>query len=80
MTRKIYNEENELKARILVGPMQNRLKLLPDSSVDSVVCDPPYGLGFMGKGWDATVPPKDICRAPASLCGSMAQAFRNLLT
>lgn len=25
---------------------------LPDSSVDSVVCDPPYGLEFMGKEWD----------------------------
>jgi len=24
----------------------------PDSSVDSVVTDPPYGIGFMGKVWD----------------------------
>ena len=22
--------------------------------VDSVVCDPPYEIGFMGKGWDST--------------------------
>lgn len=28
------------------------LRDLPDGSVDSVVCDPPYELGFMGKGWD----------------------------
>jgi hypothetical protein len=27
---------------------------LPDASVDSVVTDPPYELGFMGKGWDAS--------------------------
>ncbi len=27
---------------------------LPDNSVDSVVTDPPYELGFMGKGWDAS--------------------------
>ena len=27
------------------------LKALPDNSVDSVVTDPPYGLGFMGKQW-----------------------------
>ncbi len=27
---------------------------LPDHSVDSVVTDPPYELGFMGKKWDAT--------------------------
>lgn len=25
---------------------------LPDSSVDSVVTDPPYGIRFMGKSWD----------------------------
>jgi site-specific DNA-methyltransferase (adenine-specific) len=29
------------------------LKSLPDNSVDSVVTDPPYGLEFMGKDWDA---------------------------
>lgn len=29
---------------------------LPDNSVDSIVTDPPYGLSFMGKGWDHGVP------------------------
>lgn len=29
------------------------LRSLPDASVDSVVTDPPYGLEFMGKDWDA---------------------------
>ena len=29
------------------------LRTLPDASVDSVVTDPPYGLGFMGKEWDS---------------------------
>jgi site-specific DNA-methyltransferase (adenine-specific) len=28
------------------------LKLLPDNSIDSCVTDPPYGLQFMGVGWD----------------------------
>lgn len=28
------------------------MRTLPDSSVDSVVTDPPYELGFMCKGWD----------------------------
>jgi DNA modification methylase len=28
------------------------LRDLSDCSVDSIVCDPPYELGFMGKGWD----------------------------
>lgn len=29
------------------------LATLEANSVDSVVCDPPYGLGFMGKDWDS---------------------------
>jgi DNA modification methylase len=29
------------------------LATLPDASVDAVVTDPPYGLEFMGKDWDA---------------------------
>ena len=34
--------------------------MLPDNSVDAVVCDPPYGLSFMGKKWDYDVPGVDI--------------------
>ncbi|MCX4232094.1 DNA methyltransferase [Streptomyces ortus] len=30
------------------------LPTLPDASVDAIVCDPPYELGFMGKAWDAS--------------------------
>jgi DNA modification methylase len=29
---------------------------LPDASVDAIVCDPPYGLEFMGKEWDSFRP------------------------
>lgn len=32
------------------------LKTMPDNSVDAVVCDPPYGLSFMGRKWDYDVP------------------------
>lgn len=28
--------------------------------VDAVVTDPPYGLSFMGKAWDASVPSKEV--------------------
>lgn len=41
---------------ILVG---NNLEVLPTleaDSFDSIVTDPPYGLGFMGKEWDHAVP------------------------
>ena len=30
------------------------MKQIPDSSIDSVLTDPPYELGFMGKSWDAS--------------------------
>jgi len=30
------------------------MKDMPDNSVDSIVTDPPYELGFMGKSWDAS--------------------------
>jgi site-specific DNA-methyltransferase (adenine-specific) len=31
-----------------------QLKELADNSVDSIITDPPYELGFMGKSWDST--------------------------
>jgi site-specific DNA-methyltransferase (adenine-specific) len=30
------------------------MKEMPDNSVDFIVTDPPYELGFMGKSWDST--------------------------
>jgi site-specific DNA-methyltransferase (adenine-specific) len=30
------------------------LPTIPDNSIDSIVTDPPYELGFMGKKWDAS--------------------------
>ena len=30
------------------------MKAMPENSVDSIVTDPPYELGFMGKSWDAS--------------------------
>jgi DNA modification methylase len=38
--------------RILVGDCRQRMAELPEASVDAIVTDPPYGLGFMGKEWD----------------------------
>src|SRR5699024_7338203 len=35
------------------------MRNLPESSVDAIVTDPPYGLGFMGAKWDALPPGKD---------------------
>jgi DNA modification methylase len=39
---------------IYIGDNQQILPTLLDNSIDSIVTDPPYELGFMGKSWDAT--------------------------
>lgn len=41
-------------AVVYVGDCREQLKHLADNSVDSVVTDPPYELGFMGKSWDSS--------------------------
>jgi DNA modification methylase len=38
----------------MLGDCRDRLKELPDNLIDSIVTDPPYELGFMGKSWDAS--------------------------
>jgi site-specific DNA-methyltransferase (adenine-specific) len=43
-----------LPARLLEGDCLVQLKKLEDCSIDSVVTDPPYELGFMGASWDST--------------------------
>lgn len=42
-----------MTVRILEGDCRDVLRALPAESVDSIVTDPPYGLEFMGKDWDA---------------------------
>jgi DNA modification methylase len=36
------------------GEAIEQLRKIPDNSIDSIVTDPPYELGFMGKSWDST--------------------------
>lgn len=36
------------------GDNRDVLKAMEDNSIDSIVTDPPYELGFMGKSWDAS--------------------------
>ena len=38
------------KMKLLLGDCKLKLKELDDNSVDSIVTDPPYELGFMGSG------------------------------
>ena len=39
---------------LICGNNLQELPKLPDNSIDSIVTDPPYELGFMGKTWDST--------------------------
>jgi site-specific DNA-methyltransferase (adenine-specific) len=55
-------EPTQAKAQILHGDCIEVMKTLPANSVDSIVTDPPYGLGFMGKAWDALPPGEDWAR------------------
>jgi DNA modification methylase len=41
-------------AELHLGDCRDVLRTLPDNSVDSIVTDPPYELGFMNKRWDST--------------------------
>ena len=41
---------------IYQGDCLDIMPTLEAESVDSIVCDPPYGLSFMGKDWDHGVP------------------------
>jgi len=42
------------KIELTQGDCLQKLKDMPDESVDAIVTDPPYELGFMGKKWDAS--------------------------
>jgi DNA modification methylase len=43
-----------------LGDCLEVMRTLPDGCVDSVVTDPPYGLKFMGKHWDHSVPSAEV--------------------
>jgi len=45
---------------LLNGNCLDLMRSMPDNSVDSIVTDPPYGLNFMGKKWDCSVPSVEI--------------------
>ena len=42
-----------MKYQILTGNNIDVLKTFPDNHFDSIVTDPPYGIDFLGKAWDA---------------------------
>jgi len=51
-TRTVANADGKGNEMLLKGNCLELLAEMPDNSVDSIVTDPPYELGFMGKSWD----------------------------
>jgi site-specific DNA-methyltransferase (adenine-specific) len=49
---KLYAEKEQYK--LYQGSMLDMLEIIEPNSIDSIVTDPPYELGFMGKSWDNT--------------------------
>ena len=54
-----YQDENVVLHH---GDCIEVMRSMPAESVDSIVTDPPYGLGFMGKKWDAIPPGEEWAR------------------
>jgi site-specific DNA-methyltransferase (adenine-specific) len=42
-----------MNSKIIQGNNVDVLKTFPDNHFDSIVTDPPYGIDFLGKAWDA---------------------------
>lgn len=47
---KLFSENKNYK--LYQGNMLDMLEVIEPNTIDSIVCDPPYELNFMGKGWD----------------------------
>ena len=54
MSKLTVGEAAEIRLKLINNDCIAAMKEMPDNSVDSIVTDPPYELGFMGKSWDST--------------------------
>lgn len=45
-----------MTARVIHADCLDAMRAMPDSSIDAIVTDPPYGLSFMERDWDHAVP------------------------
>lgn len=64
-----------LSFRLHLGDCRELMATMPEASVDAIVTDPPYGIGFMGKEWD-TFNPATV--AKEKLRDTRGQKRRNL--
>jgi len=49
-----------IKTNLMLGDCLEKLKDIPENSIDSIVTDSPYGIRFMGQKWDYSVPSVSI--------------------
>ena len=49
--------------KVIHGDCIETMNAMPPESVDAIVTDPPYGLGFMGKKWDDLPPSQEWAEA-----------------
>jgi site-specific DNA-methyltransferase (adenine-specific) len=46
--------------KLICGDALMELRRMEPNSVDAVCCDPPYGICFLGEGWDEDIPSVEI--------------------
>ncbi len=71
-----------MSALVIHADVVTALADVPENTYDAVLCDPPYGLSFMGKRWDYDVPDADLWRAVLRVCkpGAALIAFSGTRT
>lgn len=57
-----------MTASVLLGDVVDVLRSVADNTYDAVLCDPPYGLAFMGKRWDYDVPSVELWAEVLRVC------------
>lgn len=58
-TQSMFKDGDDINVgnhRIICGDCVEVLKKMPDASVDAIVTDPPYGIDYMARKWDASTP------------------------
>ncbi len=61
--------------KVILGDCLEKLKEIPDSSIDLIATDPPYGIKFMGKEWDKAVPMVEVWKEALRVLKPGAFAF-----
>jgi len=62
-----------MSLNLLWGECVERMSRMQEGSVGGVVCDPPYGLEFMGKDWDTSLKSLDETSPTCTRCGGKLQ-------